>query len=100
MGGRFAGPARLRAVISGQVQMVGFRAFVTGRARSRGVAGYVRNLPGGDVEVVAEGDRKLLEEFLEDLRRGPRSAEVREVKTSWERGRGEFAEFSVRYGAW
>ncbi len=50
-----SGPARLRAVISGTVQMVGYRAFAESRAGVRGITGYVRNLPSGDVEVVAEG---------------------------------------------
>ena len=62
-----------------------------------GVTGYVRNLLTGEVEVVAEGDRALLEEFLADLRQGPRGARVTEVLVSWEELRGEFAEFEIRY---
>lgn len=97
MGGKLAGPARFRAVISGRVQMVGFRAFAERRAERYGATGYVRNLPSGKVEVVAEGDRALLEEFLGELRRGPRGAVVRDVLVSWEPARGEFPDFSVRY---
>lgn len=92
-----SGPARFRAVISGHVQMVGFRAFAEMRAYRHGVTGYVRNLRTGEVEVVAEGDRSLLEEFLRDLRRGPRGGHVRDVMVSWESARGEFPDFSVRY---
>lgn len=91
------GLARLRALIAGRVQMVGFRAFVVGRAEARGLTGWVRNLAGGQVEVVAEGDRRELEEFLEELRRGPSGARVSSVTVSWERYRGEFADFAVRY---
>jgi len=80
--------------------MVGFRAFAMARAYSHGVTGYVRNLPSGEVEVVAEGDRGLLDEFLKEMRRGPRSAHVRGVRVNWERARGEFADFSVEYGGW
>lgn len=92
-----SGPARLRAVISGHVQMVGFRAFAEARAYRHGVTGYVRNLGTGEVEVVGEGDRALLEEFLRDLRRGPQGAHVRDVMVSWEGPRGEFLDFSIRY---
>jgi len=76
--------------------MVGFRAFAEARAYHCGVTGYVRNLPSGEVEVVAEGDRKLLDTFLEELRRGPRGAHVRDVVVTWETPRGEFADFLIR----
>ena len=92
--------ARFRAVISGTVQMVGFRAFAESRAGMRGITGYVRNLPSGEVEVVAEGDRALLEELLAELHRGPSGARVRNVLVSWEQPRGEFGEFAVRHGMW
>lgn len=80
--------------------MVGFRAFAHSRARTRGLTGYVSNLPTGQVQVVAEGDRALLEEFLADLKRGPRSAQVSDVEVSWERPKNEFHDFSVRFGRW
>lgn len=51
--------------------MVGFRAFAEARAARYGAAGYVRNLRTGEVEVMAEGDKSLLEEFLAELKRGP-----------------------------
>ena len=97
---KLLGPARFRAIISGTVQMVGFRAFAESRAEMRGITGFVRNVPTGEVEVVAEGDRALLEEFLAELRRGPSGARVRDVLVSWEQPRGEFADFGVRYGTW
>ncbi len=100
MGEQLSGPARFRALISGRVQMVGFRAFAEMRAAYHGVRGYVQNLPSGEVEVVAEGDRKLLDAFLADLRRGPRGGLVRNVTAGWEAPRGEFEDFSVRYGRW
>jgi acylphosphatase len=80
--------------------MVGFRAFAESRAGMRGITGFVRNLPSGEVEVVAEGDRALLEELLAELRRGPSGARVRDVMVSWEQARGEFGDFAVRYGMW
>ena len=91
------GPARFRAILAGQVQMVGFRAFAEARSPRYGATGYVRNLMTGEVEVVAEGDRALLEAFLAELRRGPRGARVASALVTWETPRGEFRDFSVRY---
>lgn len=96
----FAGPARFRAIISGRVQMVGFRAFAHDRAVGLGVTGHVRNVGTREVEVVAEGDRKLLEELVKALRRGPSGAHVTGVTVSWEAPRREFHDFSVRHGGW
>ena len=80
------------------MQAVGFRAFAEARAAAHGATGYVRNLMAGEVEVVAEGNRQDLEAFLADLRRGPRGAHVTDVLAGWEEPRGEFDDFSVRYG--
>jgi acylphosphatase len=44
-----------RVYYSGRVQGVGFRYAAQGLAEDFDVSGYVRNLPGGDVELVAEG---------------------------------------------
>ena len=90
-------PARFRALLRGHVQLVGFRVFAESRAPRYGAIGYVRNLMTGEVEVVAEGERDLLEQFLADLHRGPRGAQVTDVLVSWEEPRGEFEEFEVRY---
>ncbi|RMH54040.1 MAG: acylphosphatase [Candidatus Hydrogenedentota bacterium] len=67
---------RVRFVVSGFVQGVGFRWFVREEAASRGLTGFVRNCPDGTVRGEAEGERALLEEFLESLRRGPSAARV------------------------
>jgi acylphosphatase len=66
-----------RYVISGRVQGVGFRYFAERSAERWGIAGWVRNLPDGRVEVQAEGTRDHLAQFERDLRRGPSRAEVR-----------------------
>jgi acylphosphatase len=49
---------------SGRVQGVGFRYTVHRLAKGRPVKGYVRNLPSGDVELLAEGTAEAVEEFL------------------------------------
>lgn len=70
-------------VVKGFVQGVGFRFFVYHEAMQLGLHGYVKNLYNGDVEVVAEGDRSVIEEFIKVLRVGPRSAHVRDVSVQW-----------------
>jgi acylphosphatase len=54
-------------IFFGRVQGVGFRATTRHIAQSFEVAGYVRNLPDGSVEVVAEGEREELDRFLDRL---------------------------------
>ena len=68
---------RKRVVVEGVVQGVGFRVSVASRARSRGVGGWVRNLPDGRVEAVFEGDGA--DELVAFCRVGPRGALVSRV---------------------
>ena len=56
-----------RVLYSGRVQGVGFRATAQDTAAGFPVGGYVRNLPGGDVELVAEGEPDAVEGFLAAL---------------------------------
>ncbi len=53
-----------RVLYSGQVQGVGFRYTARGLAAGYPVAGYVRNLPSGEVELLAEGEDSAVEAFL------------------------------------
>ncbi len=87
--------ARLHAQISGLVQGVGFRLFVVGEAQRLGVAGWVRNRWDDSVEVMAEGERRALEELLAALRRGPGRAEVEAVTDEWLPATGEFKQFWI-----
>ncbi len=86
---------RARAVVRGHVQGVFFRAETRDRARSLGVAGWVRNAADGAVEAVFEGERDHVEALLDWCRRGPPLAHVAEVDVEWEEPRGERG-FAVR----
>jgi acylphosphatase len=71
-----------RYVVSGRVQGVGFRFYLLEAAEQEGLSGWVRNLPDGRVEVVAEGDREAIERFEGRVRRGPPAARVERVDAS------------------
>jgi Acylphosphatases len=69
-----------RIVVSGRVQGVGFRYFVERKAQELGVAGYVRNLPNGKLEVEVEGDDVAVETLVDFCRVGPTRALVDRVE--------------------
>ena len=81
--------ARARVVIRGRVQGVFFRAETGERARSLGLAGWVRNNPDGTVEAVFQGDRARVESMIAWCRRGPAAANVEDVEVEWMEARAE-----------
>ena len=84
--------------IFGMVQGVFFRAGTQGQARLLdGISGWVRNLPDGSVECVAEGEKEKLDKLLEWCNHGPAGAEVERVEEKWEEYRGEFEGFEIKY---
>ena len=74
---------RARVVVSGVVQGVFFRTETRDRARSLGIAGWVRNAPDGTVEAEFEGDDERVESMVEWCRRGPAGAKVEDVEVTW-----------------
>jgi len=89
-------PKQLRARVAGRVQGVGFRYYAEREARRLGLTGWVRNLPDGAVEVLAEGDEESLQRMLSWLGEGPPSAAVDQVQSSWAEAAGNFADFRTR----
>lgn len=88
---------QLHAIVKGKVQGVWFRAWTQDMARDMGLKGWVRNLPEGHVETVAQGDQETLERFLESLHDGPPLARVAEIDTNWTAADEKFTNFSVKY---
>ena len=81
--------------ISGRVQGVGFRFFARDHARRLGVTGHVRNLADGRVEVVAEADSSILNQFITCLKKGPALAAVQSVKSSLVLSTSSFNTFEI-----
>jgi len=69
----------VRFIVNGRVQGVGFRWFVMREAARLDLAGYVRNLPDGTVEVVARGAAAALASLESALAQGPPGAHVNSV---------------------
>lgn len=88
----------LRIILKGDVQMVGFRYYSVRIADQLGVRGYVRNLASGDVEIVAVAIEEKMEEFIEMIKKGPSSADIREVEVDYNyNATDDFSSFNVRY---
>jgi acylphosphatase len=88
--------ARLRALVDGRVQGVGFRYWVRQEAESLGLAGWAANLPDGRVEVIAEGPRNQCEVLLAVLRGNATPGYVAGVEAEWSGATGEPRYFRVR----
>ena len=88
----------LFATVHGRVQGVYFRDFVEKHAREMGLAGYVKNLRSGRaLEVLAEGEKKKLDELLNYLKSGPARARVEWVDVEWSEYSGSFSRFEVKH---
>lgn len=87
---------RLKAVVRGEVQGVGFRWAVQRQAGQLGLTGYAENLPDGSVRVEAEGDPDRLDELERFLHQGPRWAEVQSLDSQRVPATGEFHRFEAR----
>jgi acylphosphatase len=84
-----AEPVARRVVVSGSVQGVFFRDSCRQEARETGVAGWIRNTPGGEVEAWFEGDPEAVERLVRWCREGPSSADVTGVDVADEDPTGE-----------
>ncbi len=77
---------------------MGFRYFVLKEASSLGVTGYVRNSTAGDeVEVIAFGNPRSLDELVSRLRKGPESAHVTAVETRPIAPAAVYHDFTIHY---
>jgi acylphosphatase len=82
-----------RLSIRGRVQAVGFRYWMTRRARELGVSGWVRNRSDGSVEAMVQGSPEAVAAIIDWAHQGPPAAQVTEVKA--EPAQGSFSGFST-----
>lgn len=88
--------ARVRILVQGLVQGVGFRWFVAREAGALGLRGFVKNRTEGTVELEAEGDRSLIEALIAHVKVGPRSAQVRDLHIEWLQPQKDTKPFEIR----
>ena len=85
----------MQVFYSGAVQGVGFRYTVKSVATGFDVTGTVRNLPGGGVELLAEGCREELEAFRQAIRESGLDHFIRDEDITWAEPKGDFRGFEI-----
>jgi len=89
--------ARARIVVSGRVQGVFYRDNTRRWASSKGLKGWVRNLPDGRVEALVEGDQESIQTLIRQMREGPPIARIDNIDVEWEEFKGEFSDFRIAW---
>jgi len=86
---------QLRVIFSGRVQGVGFRYTARSVAHRWGVTGWVRNDPGGEVEILAEAEEGVLEDFVAEIE-AQFKGYIRDRQLEWGPASGSFGDFGIR----
>lgn len=86
---------KVRIIVKGLVQGVGFRYFALKRAREYGINGYAKNLYNGDVEIEAEGEKNLINELIRDLKIGPSRSRVTALNVEEVVNENKYEDFSI-----
>lgn len=89
---------RVHVFISGRVQGVFFRQNTKNKAKSLGVAGWIKNLSDGRVEAIFEGEKDKIEELIGWAKRGPMFSRIDGVEVIKEGYQGEFKDFEIMRG--
>ena len=82
--------------IHGKVQGVGYRFFATRVARRLGLKGSIQNMRDGSVEALVEGEGKSIDDWIRELREGPRYAEVTHIDQESKPFTGQLSDFDVK----
>ncbi len=86
-----------RLVLRGECRVWGTGTLCSGRQGSLTSPGVVRNLPTGEVEVIAEGEEEEVRRFFEEVKKGPASAHVTSFTEEWLPFSGLYHDFRVGY---
>ena len=83
--------------IHGKVQGVGYRFFATRVARRLGLKGTIQNNREGTVDAVVEGEKSAIDDWIEELKEGPRYAEVTKIDQERKDFTGRLGDFDVKF---
>jgi acylphosphatase len=81
---------------SGRVQGIGFRYTAIDIAQDLGVSGWAKNLHDARVEVLAEADEEVLQDFLNRINQHF-SRYIQDADVTWQQAQGEFRDFSIKF---
>lgn len=84
-------------LVSGHVQGIGYRAFAVRHANKLNIKGSVENLADGKVKVIAIGEEKNIDEFIEKLKKGPTFASVKHIDLQELDDAGFYKDFHIEY---
>lgn len=87
--------SRAEIIVNGLVQGVGFRYFVYREAVPLGVTGFTKNLYTGEVQIVVEGEKAMIEDLIKKIRVGPSHADVKNCWIDWQEPKNEFNGFKI-----
>jgi acylphosphatase len=88
---------RVVVLYSGRVHGVGFRVTARQIACGYDVTGTVRNLPDGRVELIAEGTKSELEDFLQGIAESSLSGFIATAHQDWQSAQGNLKGFSIAH---
>ena len=83
--------------IHGKVQGVGYRFFATRVARRMGLKGWINNERDGTVAAAVEGEKEAIDDWIEELKEGPRYAEVTKIEQETKEYTGRLPDFDVKF---
>jgi acylphosphatase len=89
--------SRVEIIVKGIVQGVGFRYYILRKANNLKLNGFVKNLDNGDVQIIAEGEKYLLDELINYAKVGPVSSSVESCSVVLSEFKNEFKNFEVRF---
>lgn len=86
---------KVKIIIKGFVQGVGYRYYCYRKAVEYGITGYAKNLNDGQVEVSAEGEQSLIYDFIKELKIGNAGSKVNSVNIKELPFENEYEEFKI-----
>ena len=87
----------LHLIVQGTVQGVGFRYYTRHLASTLGLAGFVKNLSDGNVEIEAEGDKQSLQDLVRDLQTKDMAEYISGLKIEWSSYQNKYHDFVITF---
>jgi len=88
---------RFHIIVHGKVQGVFFRDNIQKKASESNLKGYVKNLPDGTVEIIAEGNEDIIKQLITFCNKNPGYSNVTDIEIKESKPTNEFNKFEVRY---